>query len=384
VAHDFSLMDDTVPWELFQSISVPIKVPPLSLVKGSWIEDQHDTIISKKDTISVYDKANEWELRKKITNPYEAIFSGSETNNFPSMAAIHPLSRSYFKMVEMLNIIGFWDGVVEPFHTTHVCEGPGGFLQHIVEEAKVRRLQFKAAYAMTLKSTKAYIPGWKKSSRFLRQNPEIQLEYGIDMTGNILLPENQESFCSIAKESILFTADGGFDFSLDYAKQEESAFPLLLASFIMGLKCLKEGGTMIVKLFDIYSPLTRDLILGTAAQFKSFLIYKPATSRPCNSERYFIAQGFLGPCSGVAEWCKHLEDAQTMYTKTSINRLVSEEWSDDLLEAFREQIQWQEELQSKSIDMAIALEKEDIPNKIEQAIAISRIWCNRFKIPLVW
>ena len=75
MAHDFSLMDDTVPWELFQSISVPIKVPPLSLVKGSWIEDQHDTIISKKDTINEYDKANEWELSKKITNPYHAIFS---------------------------------------------------------------------------------------------------------------------------------------------------------------------------------------------------------------------------------------------------------------------------------------------------------------------
>ena len=378
MAHDYSLMDDSAPWEIFQSISVPIKVPPLLLVKGSWQEDPHIAILIKKESISEYEKANEWELRKKITNPYEAIFSGSDAI-FPSMAAVHPLSRSYFKMVEMLDIINFWDS--EPIQSAHVCEGPGGFLQHIVEEAKARG-QFKAAYAITLKSTRSYIPGWKKSSRFLKKHPEIQLEYGTDTTGDILNVKNQESFCELANGSTIFTADGGFDFSLDYSKQEESAFPLLLASFIMGIKCLKEGGTMIIKLFDMYSPLTRDLILGTAAHFKSFLIYKPATSRPCNSERYFIAKGFQGG-EGADAWRKHLENAQAMYVHTPIRRLVGSEWADELIEAFNEQIEWQESLQIKSIDMAISLEKEDIPGKVHQAIEISKKWCTRFHVPLL-
>jgi len=367
-----------VPWELFKSISVPIKLPSLEYIKGSWKEDPHTNIIIQKDAIHVLDKANEWELRKKITNPYEAIFSGSETNIFPSMAAIQPLSRSYFKMVEMLDVMQFWDSITGPFHTAHVCEGPGGFLQHIVEEAKARRLSFQNAYAMTLKSTRSFIPGWKKSSRFLRLHPEIKLEYGIDQTGNILFSKNQEAFCSVAKGAALFTADGGFDFSLDYAKQEESAFPLLLASILMGLKSLARGGAIIVKLFDMYSPLTRDLILGTAAQFKSFMIYKPATSRPCNSERYFIAQGYFGMEKSTS-WCKHLENAQTI----QVRRLVSEEWPTQLLDAFREQIEWQEHMQIESIHTAISLEKKDIPQMIRHAMEVSKMWCERFNIPLL-
>jgi hypothetical protein len=372
-------MED-VPWELFQSIDVKFKVPPLLHVKGQWQEDYHPGIIHKKETISEYEKANEWELRKKITNPYEAIFSGSESNIFPSVASISPLSRSYFKMVEMLDVIKFWDTIPrdKPFQSAHVCEGPGGFLQAIVEEAKIRCLPFEKSYAITLKSTRSYIPGWKKSSKFLKKHPEIQLDYGADTTGNILNNINQQGFCDLSKESAIFTADGGFDFSLDYSKQEELAFPLLLASFTMGLKCLRVGGTMIIKLFDIYSPVTRDLILGTAAQFHSFIIYKPATSRPCNSERYFIAQGYKG-IEVSNEWCKHLEIAQTI---KNIQRLVTDDWSADILEALQEQIRWQEELQVESINSAISLTKEGIPMKIRQAIQISKGWCQRFCVPV--
>ena len=135
---------------------------------------------------------------------------------------------------------------------------------------------------------------------------------------------------------------------------------------------------MIIKLFDIYSPLTRDLILGTSAQFTSFMIYKPATSRPCNSERYFIAQGYKG-IEVSNEWCKHLEIAQTI---KNIQRLVADDWSADILEALQEQIRWQEELQVESINRAISLTKEGIPMKIRQAIQISKGWCQRFCVPV--
>lgn len=381
-------MMEAVPWKLFQSISLPLtNFPVFSIIRGKWIEDAHETILDKKDMISNYEKANEWELRKKITNPYEAIFSGSDTNIFPSIANINPLSRSYFKMVEMLYVIKFWETCDKetPFISSHVCEGPGGFMQNIVEEAKALGFPLKNTYAITLKSTRSHIPGWKKSSKFLKKHSEIQLEYGVDMTGNILNKKNQECFCERARGSAIFTADGGFDFSLDYSKQEEAAFPLLLASFIMGLKCLKVGGVMIIKLFDIYSPLTRDLLIGTAAQFKSFLIYKPATSRPCNSERYFIGESYKGIETSM-EWCKHLEYAQTNYMEYPIKRLIDvniKDWSPDIQEALHEQIMWQEELQMKSIDNAISLEKGHIHEKIREAVEISKGWCEIFGVPLI-
>ena len=373
---------EIVPWELFQSIDIKYRLPLLLHIKGPWQEDPHSDINSKKESITEYERANEWELRKKITNPYEAIFSGSETSIFQSIATISPLSRSYFKMIEMLDIINFWDSISrsEPFKSSHVCEGPGGFLQAIVEEAKLRCLPIEKAYAITLKSTRSFIPGWKKSAKFLKKHEEIQLEYGSDSTGNILNIKNQDSFCSVAKESNIFTADGGFDFSLDYSKQEELAFPLLLASVIMGLRCLRKGGLMIIKLFDMYSPLTRDLIFGTSAQFQKIMIYKPATSRPCNSERYFIAEGYRG-YSDAEEWCKHLEIAQTI---RGIQRLIhpESEWPVEIRDAFKEQIEWQEQLQMENIQLAISLKKEDIPDRIRHAIHISKSWCQRFCVPV--
>ncbi len=50
---------------------------------------------------------------------------------------------------------------------------------------------------------------------------------------------------------------------------------------------------MIVKLFDIYSEHTQLLVAIVGRQFQSWGLYKPATSRPCNSERYFIGKGFV-------------------------------------------------------------------------------------------
>ena len=367
-------------WELFQDIRYRGEHIPYIFIQDGWREDDHTTILKKKDEISSFELANEWELRKKITNPYEAIFSTSDTRLFPSIALVSPLSRSYFKMVEMLHVSGLWTVVSPhtPFISSHVCEGPGGFLQCIVEQAKARTVRYQSSYAMTLKSTKSQIPGWKRSSRFLRKHPEIQLLYGLDMTGNILSKDNQDFFCTRAGESAIFTADGGFDFSTDYAKQEESSFLLVLASFVIGLRSLRRGGVMIVKLFDIYSPVMIDLIVGTASTFDSFLIYKPATSRPCNSERYFIGKGFKKEAHG---WIEHLERAQVKHVEWPLTRLCDLTDAMPYVEAVKEQIEWQERLQIESIERAMFMTKEDIGSYVKDAIEQSVQWCTTFSVP---
>ena len=372
---------DIPMWELFQYLEYTGDPPTKKIVQDGWVEDEHAYILKKKDDIYSFELANEWELRKKITNPYEAIFSTSDTKTFPSIALVNPLSRSYFKMVELAYVSKLWDAVADgPFISSHVCEGPGGFLQCIVEQAKARRVNYTHSYAMTLKSTKSQIPGWKRSSRFLKRHPEIQLLYGSDMTGNILVKANQDTFCTTAKDSTIFTADGGFDFSTDYSKQEENAFLLVVASITIGLRCLKQGGVLVVKLFDIYSPIMLDLILGTAAAFDSFLIYKPATSRPCNSERYFIGRGFKkGAVS--AEWIEHLEKAQANHVERPLTRLCDIPGDSPYIQAIKEQIQWQENLQVQSIERAMFLQKEDIGLYVKEAIEKSIEWCTTFSVP---
>ena len=383
---------DVPAWEMFQDISYQGDDPRYVIIQEGWVEEDHSSILKKKDEISSFELANEWELRKKITNPYEAIFSSSDTKSFPSIALVNPLSRSYFKMVEMTHMSRLWESIASgktdrtdktdsPFISAHICEGPGGFLQCIVEQAKERAKNiYKHSYAMTLKSTRSHIPGWKRSSKFLKKHPEIQLLYGADMTGNILSKPNQDMFCDVAKGSTIFTADGGFDFSTDYAKQEENAFQLVISSFYIGLRCIKKGGILVVKLFDMYSPVMLDLIIGTSAKFDSFLIYKPATSRPCKSEQNFIGKGYKGK-EEARGWIEHLENAQAKHGESPLTRLCDIPSNSPYIEALKEQIRWQEELQVQSIQNAMFMKKEDIESYVKDAIEKSIEWCSSFSVP---
>jgi len=378
------LGSEETPWEINQCIQFQGSLPKLALIQEGWKEIEHAKIMNSKDKISNLESHEEWELRKKITNPYEAIFSGSNDATFPSLAKVHPLSRSYFKMIEMLHVIDFWRSVARasPFRSAHICEGPGGFLQCIVEKLKEKHIPIGAIHAMTLRPTKSHIPGWRRSVQFLRKNPQIQLEYGADDTGNILLLENQTVFCSRAQDSQIFTADGGFDFSVNYSNQEQMAFPLLLASFTMGLACLARGGTMIIKLFDIYSQATQDLFLGTARLFHSFTLYKPATSRPCNSERYFIATGYSGMKTPQSiTWIQHLREAQTKHKQSPLTRLVEKDWPSNIMQALSVQIEWQERQQIRSIEETLLFDMNTLEEKIEKNIRMSKKWCKFFGVP---
>ena len=131
-------MSGTPTWELFEAISYQGDPPPYILLREGWVENDHTAILEKKDEIASFEFANEWELRKKITNPYEAIFSTSDTKSFPSLALVNPLSRSYFKMVEMSYVADIWGSITTPIVSAHICEGPGGFLQCTVEQGKQR------------------------------------------------------------------------------------------------------------------------------------------------------------------------------------------------------------------------------------------------------
>ena len=372
------------PWK--NNICIPFQgnLQRTTCLQNGWKEMEHDKIIQSKNKIEEIASHAEWELRKKITNPYEAVFSGNTDNTFPSLAKAYPLSRSYFKMIEMLVVSDFWSRVDThaKFKSAHVCEGPGGFIQAIIEKLKAKAIPIESIHAMTLRPTKPHIPGWRRSIQFLRKYPEIQLEYGADDTGNILLPENQESFCKAAANSQMFTADGGFDFSVDYANQEQMAYPLLLSSFTIGLDCLAKGGTMIIKLFDIYSPATIDLFLGTARLFESFTLYKPATSRPCNSERYFIAIGYCGrETEASTTWINHLREASVAHAKSPITRLFEDPWPKRILDAVHEHIEFQEIQQISVIEATLNFDKADLKRMVETNLRLSKQWCEEFGVP---
>jgi hypothetical protein len=160
------------------------------------------------------------------------------------------------------------------------------------------------------------------------------------------------------------------------------AFPLLVASFTMGLQCLAKGGTIIIKLFDIYSNATQDLFLGTAKLFERFTLYKPATSRPCNSERYFIAINYVGETDDNAtKWIKHLHIVSEAHDSAPITRLFAEPWPKNIMEAIQEHIQYQERQQISVIEETLNFDKSTLVKQITRNIRISKLWCQAFQVP---
>jgi hypothetical protein len=263
----------------------------------SWNEIAHTALTDIKQKIEPLESNHKWELLKKKTNPYELVYTQDNPDCPSSIAMVKPLSRSYFKMIEMLQVSQFFERLpknTQKLRSSHVAEGPGGFIEAFLERAECRRLTVQKSYAITLKPNNNHVPGWRRSHQFLQRHPEVKIHYGEDGTGDIYIPENQRSFVQLHEplRSHLFTGDGGFDFSTDYENQEKSVYPLLVSSAVIGIQVLTTDGVLVLKLFDVYSSVTQFLLRCITLCFKEWCLYKPATSRPCNSERYLICRGF--------------------------------------------------------------------------------------------
>jgi hypothetical protein len=265
-----------------------------------------------KNDIDHYYQEGKWDDYKKVTNPYEYVFLSWNRRSSRSVAIRQPLSRSYFKMIELWKLLGLSSYLSDlvtrdgGLLTAHAAEGPGGFIEASVEMSKRCCWEFKGASAITLRSEAKNVPGWRKALRFLTNNPQISIHDGMDGTGDILVKENQDAFVNNVREVHpegvhIFTADGGFDFSNDYNAQEDAILPLLLAETLIGLRTLSKGGCLIIKCFDTTEQPTIDLLWLISRAFCHWGLVKPCTSRAGNAERYIIGKGFLGDANDIIE-----------------------------------------------------------------------------------
>jgi hypothetical protein len=75
----------------------------------SWNEIPHKELTEMKEKIEPLENNHKWELLKKKTNPYELVYTQENSDCPSSLAMVKPLSRSYFKMIEMLQVSQFFE-----------------------------------------------------------------------------------------------------------------------------------------------------------------------------------------------------------------------------------------------------------------------------------
>jgi 23S rRNA U2552 (ribose-2'-O)-methylase RlmE/FtsJ len=148
-------------------------------------------------------------------------------------------------------------------------------------------------YGMTLVNDDPICPGWKKTRTFLETHPNVIIENGADKTGNLISLENFLYCAEKYKNKMdIVTADGGFDFSVDFNHQESMATQLVLCEVFYALAIQKPGGSFILKIFDVFHKATVDILYILSYYYNNVSIMKPYTSRIANSEKYVVCQGF--------------------------------------------------------------------------------------------
>ena len=351
--------------------------PPTPVISNSLSEYLYET--KKK----LDEREKEWDVFKKYTNPYEYIHTPIPFKK-KCISKYKPLSRSYFKMIEMVNTFNlYYDN---PIHSFHLAEGPGGFIEAL---AGLRKCPNDLYIGMTIidDNQDPNVPGWKKTESFLRQNKNVYIETGSDKTGNILSLENLV-YCKdkYASSMELVTGDGGFDFSMDFNNQEIHIAKLLFGQIAYAVTMQKKGGSFILKIFDSFMQHTIDLLYILSSFYEKVYIIKPNTSRYANSERYIVCKDFtFSSCEKFYPFFYKAFE-KMLCVDEYINRFINIPLSYCFVIKLEEYNAIIGQQQIENIHFTISLienkhKQEKIDNLIRTNIQKCLYWCTKYNIP---
>lgn len=282
----------------------------------------YDTLMIYKSKIDNITEPHLWDKAKKLGNDYELIYLPNRKNKYDSIAIHQPLSRSYFKLWEIIKDFHLINKKIK-YNILCLAEGPGGFIEAIINYRKKLNMVDDIT-AITLKSSNKDIPGWKKANKFLMNNSNIKVTYGKDNTGDLYKIENIIYLKNRLKHSIDFiTADGGFDFSVNFNKQEELSYKIIFCEIVTALSTQKKGGCFVCKIFDSYTPITIKFLYILYNSYEKVYITKPFTSRPANSEKYIVCEDFKSIDNSMINLLLYYIKYWSYYSKNNYKNFLS-------------------------------------------------------------
>ena len=329
---------------------------------------------------------NEWDIYKRYTNPFEYIHT-CVPGKRKCVAKVKPLSRSYFKMIELTRFFHLLDSYQDmpTLKSFHLAEGPGGFIEAL---SHIRNNRNDTYIGMTIldDTHDKNIPAWKKSQHFLKENPHVQIETGADGTGDLLSIANLDHcYENYASSMNIITGDGGFDFSVDFNSQEKNVTKLLFAQALYAIVMQCKSGSFILKIFDCFTHSTVDIITILSSFYEKVYITKPQTSRYANSEKYLVCKGFH--FTRIHHIYPHLRSVfEKVLSSQSISRLLNIP-STLIMETKIEEynaIFGQQQIESIHYTLSLLEHKnktEKVDNLIKSHVHKCIQWCIRYQVP---
>ena len=358
----------------------------LSLNESSPNNDNNSAIIINK-TLVIYLKkiksdienySNEWDNYKKYINPYEYIHTNVPNSNM-SVSKHKPLSRSYYKMIEICYLLDIVKDLPKTCNTFHLAEGPGGFIEAL---CYMRKNKSDCYIGMTLIDNDVNVPCWKKSQNFLKNNKNVFIENGRDNTGDIMKKTNLlYCFEKYGNSMDLITGDGGFDFSIDFNKQETISSKIIFSQIAFTVAIQKKGGSCILKFFDTFTKISVDMIHILSLLYKEVFFVKPNTSRYANSEKYIICKNYrLNDSKNLVNAFADIMDNFDNIELTSILNLDYPLFYLNKIEEFNA-IFGQQQIETIAQTLNLINNKKNMENMKKNHIQKSIIWCQKHNIP---
>lgn len=339
----------------------------------------HSFLAEQKNNISKYYQNKKWDKYKKFANDYELVFTSCF--GFQSISSYSSISRSFFKLWEIL-----WDfnlfKVEKNVKAAFIAEGPGGFIEAFTKYRKMVSKKKDTIYGLTLLSENKSVPSWK-IPQHVYNDFNINLLVGKDGTGSIYNLENIENFVeTIGSHTCeLVTGDGGFDFSTNFNNQEEQSTFLIICEVFIALKVQKKGGTFVLKIYDISTMLMIQLLEMLNSVYSETYIVKPLSSRPANSEKYLVCNGFKlsNKVEHILMQLKNIVEAK----EVSFNNKVPSWFLGEIVYFNVFFISRQVVNINKTLSL-ITQEKDthDIIKNIRIQLHKAIRWCNKYKIPV--
>ena len=257
--------------------------PDLFLSKINRINDEKKSLINFKDENTREKKV--LTLARIDSDPFGKLNKGKYMNR----CAIKNFNINYLlknfvnRLLSLKKIIKYGD----------LCSAPGGFSEAILDIAsKVRKEKHDApmvhSFAISL-----HDPNFQFSMDRLQSNKDwwnfhaIYADIGDEVAKQGYLTEIGGKY-----QLDFVLADGGFSVNFQEHKQEYLTRKLYVAQSRLGLDSLKESGTFVLKLFDIYLKFSVDLLHLLSFCFQQIGIVKLHSSRPANSERYLFCLNY--------------------------------------------------------------------------------------------
>ena len=333
------------------------------------------------------DVQGKWDIIKKVTNKYEYINSCVAIEGLKgvntSVCSHKPISRSYFKMIEILNNFDFKFMKSSAIKTFHLAEGPGGFIEAI---SRKRQTKNDVYHGMTLMDNHVDVPKWSKITNLMKEMQNIKLVFGPKNDGNLYLKHNLDFICKHYENSMHFiTGDGGFDYSIDFNKQEENSINLIYCEVLYALIMQKSGGSFVLKVFDIFHRNTIEILSLLCYFYEKVHIYKPLTSREANSEKYIVCVNFKRK-KNYDLIIKNLKHNFHLMKSKKIVRIFNYEMNSFFLNKIQEinAIYGQQQIENIlcTINHVHDFQKEKISKMKQNNIEKCKKWCHEHKQPI--